>query len=193
MRGRRRLNQSKGHLSQGILMDMLNAGIKLQARIEGSETIRILATQTPLSRMFERYYPSSVERATIKLWRKGFVEVKETGEGFVVTLTDKGKTEVIKYDLENMSVERQGPWDGKWRMVIFDIASGNDKVRHKLLECLKSMGFFRIQKSVYVHAYPCAKQIKFIREVLGISHSIKLATIEHLENDDDLRRIFRLD
>jgi hypothetical protein len=193
MRGRKKLNQSKEHMSQGILMDMLNAGIKLRATIEGSETIRILATQTPLSRMFIRYYPSSVERAVIKLWRKGFVDVKDMAEGYIVVLTEKGKTEVMKYDLENMSVEQQSSWDGKWRMVIFDIASGNDRVRHKLLDLLKSMGFFRMQKSVYIHAYPCVKQIKFIREVLGLPHSIKLATIEHLENDEDLRRIFRLE
>lgn len=120
------------------------------------------------------------------------MEVKETEAGYVVAITERGKRELLTYDIEQMAIERQNPWDGKWRMVFFDIPTGHE-ARNIFRENLISMGFFQMQKSVYVHPFPCTKQIKFLREVYEMPHSVKLATIEHLENDEDLRRFFRLD
>ena len=101
------------------------------------------------------------------------------------------RKELLKFDIEAMSIPRQNPWDGKWRMVFFDIPTSH-KARNIFREKLISMGFFQMQKSVYVNPFPCAKQIKFLREVYEIPDSVKLAVIEHLENDEDLRKFFRL-
>ena len=43
-----------------------------------------------------------------------------------------------------------------------------------------------------MYPYPCSKEIQFLREILKVPHEVKLATIEHLENDEDLREIFQL-
>ena len=99
---------------------------------------------------------------------------------------------MLTYDIEQMAIERQDPWDGKWRMVFFDIPTGHE-ARNIFREKLISMGFFQMQKSVYVHPFPCTKQIRFLREVYEMPHDVKLAVIEHLENDDDLRHFFRLE
>ncbi|MEK7154979.1 MAG: hypothetical protein AAB697_02530, partial [Patescibacteria group bacterium] len=67
------------------------------------------------------YFPSVVKQVADKLQRRGWVEKKVTPEGIVVRITDKGRVQMLKYKLEKMKRPEE-KWDGKWRMVFFDIA-----------------------------------------------------------------------
>ena len=138
------------------------------------------------------YYPSSLERSVIRLWRKGYVEIKEAESGYQVLITGKGKTLILKYDLNAMHISKPNRWDGKWRMVFFDIPA-SERVRHVFRKQLRELGLFQMQESVYIYPYPCEKEIYFLREVYSIPHNVKLALVEKLENDEDLRRIFHLE
>ncbi len=191
-RRRKKIKEQKEHITKDILLGLLEAGALISVAIIAPNALRIVKLFGEKKKEWDHYYPSSIHRHTVKLWRKGYVDVKESRDGFTVVITEKGKQEILKYNLDTMSIPKQDPWDGKWRMVFFDIPSGNESERSMFREKLRSMEFFKMQKSVYVHPYPCWKQIQFVREVLSIPHSVKLATVEHLENDDDLRRVFRL-
>lgn len=187
---RRKKKSAKEHITRDTLLDLLKLGAILTVAFTAPKMLRILKSSRE-EKPWEPYYPSSVARTTTTLWRKGFVDVKEGKDGFTVTLTDKGKREILQYDLEEMSIPKQEPWDGRWRMVFFDIAAG-DPSRHMFRDRLKALGFFPMQESVYVHPYPCRKQIQFLREIYEIPHSVKLASVSWLENDEDLRGFFRL-
>lgn len=180
----------KDSITKEVLLSLLKAGLVLSVAMVAPNALRVLKPLGQKPKEWEEYYPSSIERVTLRLWRKGHVEVKEGRDGYTVVITEKGRSEVLKYDVEAMSIPRQKRWDGKWRMVFFDISE--DKARQKFRETLRSMGFFPMQKSVYVQPFPCREQIEFLREVLSIPHYVKLATVESLENDADLRRFFRL-
>lgn len=192
--GRRRQKNTveKEHITQDILLGILKTGVLLTVAVIAPNVLQIIDSFASKKKEWERYYPSSVGRQITKLWRKGCVQIQETKNGHVVTITDKGKTEVLKYDIDNISISEQNPWDGKWRMVFFDIATGYDSARHAFQNKLKSLGFFQMQKSVYIFPYPCEKEVKFLREVYDIPHSVKLAKVERLENDLELRSHFRL-
>lgn len=57
------------------------------------------------------------------------------------------------------------PWDGKWRVVIFDIEEKEKKTRNALRLKLISLGFGELQKSVYVTPLDVLPDIKeFLRE-----------------------------
>lgn len=192
--GRRKLKDAveKEHITQDILLGILKTGVLLTVAITAPNILQVINSFVDKKKEWGNYYPSSVGRQITKLWRKGFVDVKETKDGHIVTITDKGKTEILKYDVENLTIPKQKSWDGKWRMVFFDIATGYDKARHLFQNKLKALGFFQMQKSVYIYPYPCEKEICFLREIYNIPHSIKLAKVEKLENDKELRSIFRL-
>ena len=192
--GRRRQKNAieKEHITQDILLGILKTGALIAVAIVAPNILQVINSQANKKKEWESYYPSSVGRQITKLWRKGWVEVKDSKDGQVVNITDKGKTEVLKFDIENLSISRQDRWDGKWRMVFFDIATGHDTARHTFQNKLKGLGFFQMQKSVYIYPYPCEKEIKFLREVYNIPHSVKLAKVERLENDLELRKLFSL-
>jgi len=141
---------------------------------------------------WKEYYASSVRDGVEKLQRKGKVEVREVGSVTEVRITDKGKREVIKMKIEELGIQRLPSWDGKWRMVFFDVDEWNKTKRDQLRKWLLKLGLKRIQRSVFVYPYPLDREIKFLREVLGVPHGVKLVTAEEIENDEDLREIFDL-
>ena len=181
----------KRHITNEILLSLLEAGVLLAVAIVAPGAVRMFKGFRR-DESWKDYHDSSVTRGVERLWRRGLVEVVETKEGCVVQITNEGKTEKLKFDIENMTIPVQGQWDGKWRMGFFDIFSTKDTVRREFRERLKGLGFYPMQKSVYVYPYPCSKEIQFLREILKVPHEVKLATIEHLENDEDLREIFQL-
>lgn len=184
------LSVSKQHATKDIILELLRGfGSLLVEVYESGESlnhIRIAQTMPE----WEQYYPSSIERQLNRLLRKGLVTIEESKNGPIVAISDHGKTEILRYDLNDMHIPDQKKWDGNWRMVIFDIPKNRDEIRAQFRNHLKSLGFYQMQKSVYVYPYPCAKHVQYLREVYGIPHSVKLATISDLENDEELRNIF---
>ncbi len=140
----------------------------------------------------KEYYASSVKDGVEKLLRKGRVEMREVDGQFEVKITDKGKMEITRKKLDELGIAKPPKWDGKWRMVFFDVDELNKIRRDRLSRWLKKLGLRRMQKSVYVYPYPLEKEISFLREVLGVPHGVKLVTAEKIENDENLREIFDL-
>jgi len=63
----------------------------------------------------------------------------------VYKITNKGKVKILKYDI----IKRSRKWDGKWRVIIFDIPANKKKVRDFLRNRLKILGFKQLQKKVF--------------------------------------------
>lgn len=160
-----------------------------------SETIRKLLAHRPMffNEEYERQYSeSSIHDGVEKLLRRGRVEVKNTADGQEVRITNKGKTEVIKYRLEELNLVKPSQWDGKWRLVIFDVDETLRNKRDELRRWLVKLGLRLMQKSVWIYPYPLEEQIKFLREILATPHAVKLVTAEKIDNDHDLREWFDL-
>jgi len=191
-RKRKKKHLTREHITHDTLLALLKLGATLAVAVVAPNALRLLRPDDDRSKRWEPYYQSSIQRQAIVLWRKGLVKVMETKDGAVVTISDKGKQEILKYDIDDMAIALPDHWDGKWRMVFFDIDTGHNEERRVFRQRLKQLGFFAMQKSVYVYPYPCRKEIQFLREVYEVPHSVKLAVVEKMENDDDLKRIFHL-
>ncbi len=55
------------------------------------------------------------------------------------------------------------PWDGQWRLVLFDVPTGQNAQREKLRRYLRDKGFGYVQNSVWISPDPLAQE----REILG--------------------------
>ncbi|KKU79764.1 MAG: Transcriptional regulator, PaaX family [Candidatus Amesbacteria bacterium GW2011_GWA2_47_70] len=141
---------------------------------------------------WKEYYASSIKDGVERLLRKGRVEMREVDGKLEVRITDKGKMEIIREKLDELGIAKPSKWDGKWRMVFFDVDELNKIRRDRLSRWLKKLGLRRMQRSVYVYPYPLEREISFLREVLGVPHGVKLVTAERIENEEDLREMFDL-
>jgi len=54
-------------------------------------------------------------------------------------------------------------WDGQWRLVLFDVPTGQDAQRERLRRYLRDKGFGYLQKSVWISPYPLEEE----RQILG--------------------------
>ncbi len=58
------------------------------------------------------------------------------------------------------------PWDGLWRMVLFDVPVSRDSTRNKLRDYLRHRGFGFLQRSVWITPHPLTDE----RQALAGSH-----------------------
>lgn len=183
---------SKRRIKVKELLKLLGVGCVLVMVASGApQALILLKPFIKKEKRWEEFYPHSLVKGTRRLLRKGLAEVKESKDGYVVELTEKGKSEILKYDFEEMEIKKLDKWDGKWRIVFFDIPNKFKTQRDVFAKKLKTLGFYPFQESVFVYPYDCVKELKFIREVLNIANFVKIGVLQNVENDEDLRKIFK--
>ena len=106
---------------------------------------------------------ASLAKALQRLRQGSFIEVINDKE-LIIRLTDKGREKAILAELQNPVRE----WDGKWRIVIFDIPEKRRAARDLLRHNLKSWDFIQWQKSVWVTKKNCVKPLRAYINKLGI-------------------------
>ena len=154
-------------------------------------TQRILQDKNFLAKQQERW---KIARLVRNLKRNKVVILKENNNGEIVTeLTERGKRIVKTLQLETLKIQKPKVWDGKWRVVIFDIPEeewrkGRDALRNKL----QQLGFYLIQKSVWICPWPCENEVLFISELFGITPFVNILTAERIHDDSMLRKYFHL-
>ncbi len=126
------------------------------------------------------------------LYHSKLVSLKEREDGtFEMILSEKGKLKVLNYHFAKMKINPPS-WDKKWRLVISDIPEKLRKLRDALRERLKVLGFYELQKSVFVFPYECKNEIDFLIEFFQLRKYVRYAVIEFIDNDLHLRKIFNL-
>ena len=146
--------------------------------IEYSEAWR----RKQLTRAKRKYYPV-VYRAK----KAGLVkEISKNGKKFL-QLTAKGELEKL---VVLMNVVRQPNWDGKWRMVIFDIPENAREKRDVLRRILKKFGFAKLQGSVFINPYPLNREAVGYLSRSGLMPYIRIIKVEEMDNDKDLKKKF---
>lgn len=121
------------------------------------------------------------------------IDYKELAEDTIkIVLTEDGRKKALHYNFEDMKIKKPATWDGKWRLVLFDIPEKIRKGRDALRDKLKDLGFYELQKSVWVHPYPCEDEINFITEVFDLRPYIRFAEITKITNEAKLKLHFQL-
>ncbi|MCG2690388.1 CRISPR-associated endonuclease Cas2, partial [Candidatus Parcubacteria bacterium] len=109
-----------------------------------------------------------------------------------MAITHKGKIKILKYHFEKMKIA-EIKWDGKWRIVVFDVPEKLRKGRDALRQKLKTLGFHELQRSVFVFPYSCEDEINFVVEFFDLRPYARYGVLESIDNDQHLRSIFHLE
>jgi len=123
----------------------------------------------------------------IKYLRKqGLIENFVEGKEKYFEITSKGVEKLLKYRIDNLSIERPQRWDGKWRIVIFDIPKKHNLDRDILRRELIKLGFVKIQDSVYVYPFDCSKFVENISGRLSIRQFVLIMISEIIQGEEDI-------
>ncbi|HEX9722093.1 MAG TPA: CRISPR-associated endonuclease Cas2 [Candidatus Paceibacterota bacterium] len=124
------------------------------------------------------------------LQRSKDVSIKQNADdSYTYTLSKKGKKKALTYKFQEMKIFKH-PWDGKWRLVTFDVPEDYKRARDALRKKLRQLGFQELQKSVFIFPYECENEIDFIVEFFGIRKYVRYGVLESIDNDSQLRKTF---
>ncbi len=123
------------------------------------------------------------------LKRGGYVRRQKRGNQSFFHLTPKGKLHILKYLRLEKLIKK---WDGRWRVVIFDLPETLKKWREYLRNDLKNLGFYALQESVYVTPYPVTRELDEVLREWNLRKYFRYLTVSEIDNEQDLKEVFGL-
>ena len=178
-----------GSIQKKILL-LLLGGIALSATRSARKQWHIVKD---IGEGFKEINQQAIDRAVGSLVKTKLIEEKHNRDGSItLILNDFGKKRASTFNLENIKVSRQKNWDRKWRIVIFDIPHYLKKTRESLRLLFKKIGFYPLQKSVFIYPFDCQKEIEFITEYHRANKFIRFIIADLVDNDSFLRKHFGL-
>jgi len=145
-----------------------------------------------LAKDWKRINEEELKKEIRNLYKSKSIKKKKNKDGSItIILTQKGKLKALNYHFENMIVEKT-KWDGRWRLVMFDVPEKISLGRKALREKLKKLGFCELQKSVWIFPYECKNEIDFIIEFFGLRKYVRFGILEFIDNEAHLKKIFKL-
>ena len=141
-------------------------------------------------RIWKRFNIPYLKRTLERLEKQKLVKISEEDGIQIVRITGAGQSRILKYALDELAVEKPRIWNGKWTLVSYDIPNNLKKLREIFQEYLKAWGFYPLHESVFLHAYPCEKQVEFLRSYLGIGENVRIFSVSKIENDAVFKDFF---
>lgn len=145
--------------------------------------------------MFDGWYKrSSVGPTVSRLLSVGEIEKIEKGGKPFYRLTSKGSGK-LKENIPILKSASQ-PWDGRWRIVIFDIKEEKKFLRESLRRKLLLLGFGKWQRSVYITPHDIEQEINQYLVSKGLFPSCVCLVARRSDLGDDkalANKVWKLD
>lgn len=116
-------------------------------------------------------------------------KVVKKGEPYL-RLTGVGKGRLVR-DFPILKL-RSKKWDGLWRIVFYDIKEKRKHIRQALQWQLESLGFGRLQKSVYLSPLPISEDLQEFIESRGLKDLVFVGVCKKLLAGDPKKLAVRV-
>ena len=174
-----------------ILRSLVGVGV-ISTVLLAPKMTRLLKELDRPAKNRKRLY-QRISQALIRLEHDGCITTSGEGIKRRAELTEKGKEKMEELEFKEHVIPEQAFWDGKWRVLVFDVSERRRRTRDQLRRLLGGQGFVRLQDSVWVYTYPCDEFVALVRAHLksGVGE-MRYFVAEALESDKVLREHFRL-
>ena len=131
--------------------------------------------------------------AAARLAIKGHVRFVEKNGKKRIEITEAGRR-AYAFEVEKvrLAAQRGKRWDGRFRLVMFDIPQHRRRDRDHLRAVVRGCGFLRLQDSVWIFPYDCEELITLLKADMRIGKDILYAIVESVENDGWIKKHFGL-
>ncbi len=104
-----------------------------------------------------------------RLAKQRDIRFKNHADGsLTIELTEKGRKRALRYHADDLTISTPPRWDRVWRVLVFDIPEQHKQARETFRFHLKKLGFYPLQRSVFILPYPCRDKIDFLSELYGV-------------------------
>lgn len=126
---------------------------------------------------------SGYYKAVERLEKRGMVTKIRRENRIFLKLTEKGRTQIKKH--REAGKIRSRRWDGKWRLIIFDIPEEKNRLRYLLRKYLKTLGYAKVQRSIWISPFDLQKAIDGFCKKMKIADYIFQLTVEKFREMED--------
>jgi len=180
-----------GSVQKKILLTLLG-GVALGTASSPRQYFRVFRK---LRKEWKKVNQQNFLRSVWKLSDEKIIEEQRLPDGsFKLILTKNGKQQARKLNLSGDFINFKKPkkWDGKWRMVLFDIPEKDRAFRNILREHLHTFGFLKLQHSVFVSPYPFEKPILELIKLYSAESYVRVITAIKIDNETKIKKHFSL-
>ena len=121
----------------------------------------------------------TVNKSLERLIERGYVEKN----GDTLQLSARGEYFAAQIGEGRLAPTKPKRWDGKWRLLIFDIPEYRKRTRNQVRTTLQGLGFHRLQDSVWVYPYDCEDFVILLKTDLRIGKDLLYIIADQIEND----------
>ena len=179
----------KENIQKIILSSIATAGI-LGVAVLAPNALQILKFfDTKSKNKWQKY---NINHSIKRLKDHGLIYFETTEKGTFARLTQKGEDKLRKFELLGYKLKKPKRWDGKWRVLIFDIKEERKGTRDKIRFTLKRIGFLRLQDSVWVYPYDCEDLVTLMKADFKIGKDLLYLIVDTIEGDTNLKKYFKL-
>jgi len=178
-----------GSVQRKILLTLLG-GVALGL---SSSPRQYFCTFRKLQKEWKKINQNNFNRSFKQLSSEKLIEERILSDGsFKLILTALGKQQANRMNLLGSSINFKKPkcWDGKWRIVLFDIPEKDRSFRNILREHLYALNFLKLQHSVFVSPYPFEKQILELATLYSAESYVRVITAIQIDNGNKIKRHF---
>ncbi|MDO8570587.1 MAG: hypothetical protein Q7R97_03305 [Candidatus Daviesbacteria bacterium] len=118
---------------------------------------------------------SSFAKALKRLRENGLVELI-SDQKLIYRLTDKGKEKAVLASF----LQDDKKWDGKWRLIIFDVPEKRRAARDVLRRKLKEWEFIHFQQSVWGTKKNCTEPLRDFIKSVGIEDWVMVVETDNI-------------
>ncbi len=178
-----------GPVSKKVLL-LLYGGLALSLTRRPDAYFRVIKG---IAKEWKKINKRSLRESIRKLYQSKIIDYRENNDGTVkLVLTGTGRKRAMVYNLDKIEIKKPLMWDKLWRVVTFDIPEDKKKERMALALKLKEIGFYPMQKSVFIHPYECKNEIDFIVEIFDLAPYVRFLRVKDIDIGLDLRDKFHL-
>lgn len=178
-----------GRTEEKILL-LLLTGVGLSLSCSPKQHFRLIHEA---AQEWKRISRTSLPRSVKLLQEKRLVKVVRRSDGvYVANLTTAGEERATLARLMDMTLPPLKHWDGRWRIVMFDIPETKTTMRNILRQCLRNWGFEELQKSVFVTPKNCRDAVELLIHENHVESHVCFIEAKHISQDSHLRKRFGL-
>lgn len=124
------------------------------------------------------------------LKKQGLIENFIEGKERYIEITPKGLKRIDQIKFDALRIDRSVNWDGKWRVVIFDIPEERHLERDVFRFHLGKLGFQKVQESVYVYPFECTDIINELASRHRITDYTLIMISDIIQGEEDFIEYF---
>lgn len=129
----------------------------------------------------------AMSRSLKNLVDTGLVETLETDQESYARITQKGRQQLTRINLDQKNTLANMSWDGKWRIIMLDLPEERKTERESLRYLLKKAGFVCIKNSVWVSPFPFEFLFQNIKKDFNLTTELMIFVTDEI--DEETRKV----